>query len=176
MNDDNLDDNQLTQQIGILPIELIQQIWLTTIQQMIKQLNNWTEYGKIGKIFTIISESRKSEYLYSIIKVKIETLLQERFNIYFIEREDEVEIISKEPIITNNKSYWKINFVYSTGTGRNYYTCITDQKINQSRLIYNKNDRHGYKQMNRIKEWLYKGTDFHISYYMLRKAVIKAFL
>src|ERR1700735_2351359 len=99
------DNNQLTQQIGTLPTELIQQIWLITIQQMIKQLNNWTEYEKIGKIFTIISESRKLEYLYPIIKVKIETLLRERFNIYFIEREDEVEIISKEPIITNNKSY-----------------------------------------------------------------------
>src|ERR1700722_3860113 len=169
-------DNQLTQQIGTLPIKLVQKIWFITIQQMIKQLNNWTEYGKIGKIFTILSESRKSKYLYPIIKIKIETFLQERFNIYFIERENEVEIISKEPIITNNKSYWKINFVHSTGTGRNYYTCITDQKIDQLQLIYNKNDQHGYKQMNRIKEWLYKGTDFHVSYYMLRKAVIKAFL
>ena len=111
------DDNQLTQQIGTLPTELIQQIWLITIQQMIKQLNNWTEHEKIGKIFTILSESRKSKYLYSIIKIKIETFLQERFNMYFIEHKDEVEIISKEPIIIDNKSYWKINFVHSTGTG-----------------------------------------------------------
>src|SRR5271155_292250 len=131
-------DNQLTQQIRSLPIELIEKIWLTTIQQMIKEAKRWPEYNKI---FNILSESRKSIYLYRFIKIKVESYLLKQFNKYYLENEC---VTVKEKRIICDGLYWKITYSYwdEIVQWTSFYVCITTQEVEQSQLKYDRNDKH----------------------------------
>ena len=161
-------NNDLIQQIRKLPMELIEKIWLTTVQQLIKEAKQSREY-KI--IFDFLSESRKSIYLYQFIKIRVENYLLKQFKKYHLE--NECVTINDRRIICDG-IYWKITYSYwdEIAQWTSFYVCITTQEIDQSQLKYDRNDQH-IDEIQDVKAWLYNQKNPNSIYHM--RSVIQAF-